>query len=197
MSSAKTSMRRQTCCPVATVNSIQLAYSRESGDARAYGRHPQTDLVGGHRLVPIKIANPLWDAPRIQGGAINLLFLYWQQLRIASQKHSHSRVTTRTHYCPTSVPVRQIRRIEEGSDCLVGQARIGCHGRLSRRIALRIVVCRCGPKFSAHHPKTVRAKLLNMVYSPQNVPKGTLHSETNPARFHNRDKRYLRIRHGF
>jgi hypothetical protein len=30
--------------PVATVNSIQLAYCRESGD-RAYGRHPQTDLV--------------------------------------------------------------------------------------------------------------------------------------------------------
>jgi hypothetical protein len=38
---------------VATVNSIQLAYSRESGDARAYGRHPQTDLVGGHRVVLI------------------------------------------------------------------------------------------------------------------------------------------------
>jgi hypothetical protein len=41
--------------PVATVNPIQLAYSRESGDARAYGRHSQTDLVGGHRVVPIKI----------------------------------------------------------------------------------------------------------------------------------------------
>src|SRR5450631_821954 len=40
---------------VATVNSIQLAYSCESGDARAYGRHPQTDLVGSHRVVPIKI----------------------------------------------------------------------------------------------------------------------------------------------
>ena len=33
----------------------RLAYCRESGDARAYGRHPQTDLVGGHRVVPIKI----------------------------------------------------------------------------------------------------------------------------------------------
>jgi hypothetical protein len=41
--------------PVSTVNSIQLAYSRESGDACAYGRHPQTDLVGSHRAVPIKI----------------------------------------------------------------------------------------------------------------------------------------------
>jgi len=40
---------------VATVNSIQLAYSRESSDARAYGRHPQTDLVGDQRGVPIKI----------------------------------------------------------------------------------------------------------------------------------------------
>jgi hypothetical protein len=29
---------------VATVNSVQLAYCRESGDARAYGRHPQTAL---------------------------------------------------------------------------------------------------------------------------------------------------------
>jgi len=38
---------------VATVNSIQLAYSRESGDAGAYGRHPQTYLVGGHRVVPM------------------------------------------------------------------------------------------------------------------------------------------------
>jgi hypothetical protein len=39
---------------VLTVNSIQLAYSRESGDACAYGRHPQTDLVGGHLVVSIK-----------------------------------------------------------------------------------------------------------------------------------------------
>jgi hypothetical protein len=179
---------------VATVNSIQLAYSRESGDARAYGRHPQTDLVGGHRVVLItssleaeiltlrhqlnvlrrkslkrlafsnfdrlifaglyriaprianalvivqpetvirwhragfrlfwrwksragggrpkvaleirqliramSLANPLWGAPRIRGGAINYSFLYNQQLRIASKKHSHFRVTTRTHYCP-------------------------------------------------------------------------------------------------
>src|SRR5580704_6530879 len=36
--------------------------------------------------------------------------------------------------------MRQIGRVEEGSDCLVGQAGIGCHGRLSRRIALRIVI---------------------------------------------------------
>jgi hypothetical protein len=42
--------------------------------------------------------------------------------------------------CPTSAPMRQIGRVEEGSDCLVGQAGIGCHGRLSRRIALRIVI---------------------------------------------------------
>jgi hypothetical protein len=40
--------------PVATVNSIPLAYSRESGDTCAHGRHPQTDLAGSHRAVPIK-----------------------------------------------------------------------------------------------------------------------------------------------
>ena len=40
--------------PVATVNSIPLAYSRELGDTCAHGRHPQTDLVGSHRAVPIK-----------------------------------------------------------------------------------------------------------------------------------------------
>ncbi len=38
----------------ATVNSNQLAYSRESDDACVYGRYPQTDLVGGHRVVLIK-----------------------------------------------------------------------------------------------------------------------------------------------
>jgi hypothetical protein len=38
--------RRGVSTAVPTVNSIQLAYSRESGDACAYGRHPQTDLAG-------------------------------------------------------------------------------------------------------------------------------------------------------
>jgi hypothetical protein len=40
--------------PVPIVNSIRLAYSRELGDACAYGRHPQTDLVGGKLVVSIK-----------------------------------------------------------------------------------------------------------------------------------------------
>jgi len=40
--------------PVPTVNSIRLACSRESGDASTHGRHARTDLVGGHRAVPIK-----------------------------------------------------------------------------------------------------------------------------------------------
>ena len=38
---------------VPTVNSIRLAQSRESDDASTYGRFAQTDLVGGHRAVPI------------------------------------------------------------------------------------------------------------------------------------------------
>ena len=42
------------CGVVLTVNSIQLAYSRELGDAIAHGRHAQTDLVGRDRVVPIK-----------------------------------------------------------------------------------------------------------------------------------------------
>ena len=42
--------------------------------------------------------------------------------------------------CPASAPVRQKGRVEEGSDCLIGQAGSGCHGRWSRRIALRIVI---------------------------------------------------------
>jgi hypothetical protein len=40
--------------PVLTVNSIQLACFRESGDAITHGRHAQTDLVGRDRVVPIK-----------------------------------------------------------------------------------------------------------------------------------------------
>jgi hypothetical protein len=39
---------------VSTVNSIRLAYSRESGDAWSHGRYAQTDLLGSHRAVPIK-----------------------------------------------------------------------------------------------------------------------------------------------
>jgi hypothetical protein len=39
--------------PVPIVNWIQLAYSRESGDAITHGRHAQTDLVGRDRVVPI------------------------------------------------------------------------------------------------------------------------------------------------
>ena len=42
--------------------------------------------------------------------------------------------------CPASAPVRQNWRLEEGSDCLAGQAGICCHERLSRSIALRIVM---------------------------------------------------------
>ena len=42
--------------------------------------------------------------------------------------------------CPASAPVRQKGRVEEGSDCLIGQAGSGCPGRWSRRIALRIVI---------------------------------------------------------
>src|SRR5580704_17697773 len=42
--------------------------------------------------------------------------------------------------CPASAPMRQIRRVEEGSDCLAGQAEICCHERLYRNIALRIVM---------------------------------------------------------
>ena len=37
-------------------------------------------------------------------------------------------------------PHHQIGRVEEGSDCLAGQAEICCHERLSRNIALRIVM---------------------------------------------------------
>src|SRR5205085_5903548 len=44
------------------------------------------------------------------------------------------------HGCPASAPMRQIGRVEEGSDCLFRQAASGCHGRRSRRIALRIVI---------------------------------------------------------
>ncbi len=36
--------------------------------------------------------------------------------------------------------MRQYWRLEEGSDCLAGQAEICCHERLSRNIALRIVM---------------------------------------------------------
>ena len=48
--------REDPHCPggVPIVNLIRLAYSRESGDACAYGRHPQTDLVGGKLVVSIK-----------------------------------------------------------------------------------------------------------------------------------------------
>src|SRR5947209_9739319 len=45
-----------------------------------------------------------------------------------------------TGACPASAPMRQIERVEEGSDCLLRQAGSGCHGRRSRRIALRIVM---------------------------------------------------------
>jgi len=39
---------------VPIVNSIQLALRRESVDALSHGRHAQTGLVGGRRIVPIK-----------------------------------------------------------------------------------------------------------------------------------------------
>src|SRR5208283_2279909 len=42
--------------------------------------------------------------------------------------------------CPASALVRQNWRLEEGSDCLAGQAEICCHERLSRNIALTIVM---------------------------------------------------------
>jgi hypothetical protein len=42
--------------------------------------------------------------------------------------------------CSTLAPMRQIGRVEGGSDCLAGQAEICCHERLSRNIALRIVM---------------------------------------------------------
>jgi hypothetical protein len=44
------------------------------------------------------------------------------------------------YVCPASALVRQSWRLEEGSDCLAGQAEICCHERLSRNIALRIVM---------------------------------------------------------
>jgi HTH-like domain/Integrase core domain len=43
-------------------------------------------------------------------------------------------------HCPASAPMRQIGLVEEGSDCLAGQVEICCHERLSRNIALRIVM---------------------------------------------------------
>ena len=49
-------------------------------------------------------------------------------------------VIARPGNCPASAPMRQIGRVEEGSDCLAGQAEICCHERLSRNIALRIVM---------------------------------------------------------
>jgi hypothetical protein len=39
---------------VPTANSVRLALWRESVDALCHGRHAQVDLVGGHRIVPIK-----------------------------------------------------------------------------------------------------------------------------------------------
>jgi YVTN family beta-propeller protein len=49
-------------------------------------------------------------------------------------------VIARPGNCPASAPMRQIGRVEEGSDCLAGQAEICCHERLSRNIALRMVM---------------------------------------------------------
>ena len=42
--------------------------------------------------------------------------------------------------CPASGLLRQTGRIAEGSDCLAGEAEICCHERLSRNVALRIVM---------------------------------------------------------
>ncbi|MGA2794826.1 MAG: adenylate/guanylate cyclase domain-containing protein, partial [Roseiarcus sp.] len=39
---------------VPIVNSIRLALRRESDDALSHGRHAQADLVGSHRVVPVK-----------------------------------------------------------------------------------------------------------------------------------------------
>ena len=38
------------------VNSIQLAYSRESRDASSHERRAQTDLVDSHRAVQVKVS---------------------------------------------------------------------------------------------------------------------------------------------
>src|ERR1700730_16056654 len=86
---------------------------------------------------------PLWAFIR-QDPTITLVFSYTLftgrglAALLLSFKREFSRIEAAV--CPASAPMRQIGRVEEGSDCLVGQAGIGCHGRLSRRIALRIVI---------------------------------------------------------
>jgi hypothetical protein len=51
-------LRRREAPGIPIVNSVPLAQSRESGDAPAHEGYAQTDLVGGHRALPIRIDQP-------------------------------------------------------------------------------------------------------------------------------------------
>jgi len=99
------------------------AGAKVSDVARKHGIADEMDNVAVKSLHPIEVRDNRGDTTEA------VLEIQYRRIRVLPPSG-----------CPASAPMRQIRRVEEESDCLAGQAEICRHERLSRNIALRIVM---------------------------------------------------------
>jgi hypothetical protein len=84
---------------------------------------------------------------------------------------------------PASAPMRQKGLVEEGSDCLKDQAGSGCHGRRSRRIALRIVISLQATATRARTLGRRATQRCKIIFSRTSLYVSFPHTRADPCRY--------------